>query len=76
MIAETIETVASQGVTIDLLRWRKYGARAREISTARVLAENQGLALLGPILPIGTKVKLPALADRARPSARVVTVWD
>lgn len=78
MIAQSVETVVAQGVTIDLLRWRKYGARLAEVTTARVLAmpENRGLAFVGTVLPLGTKVTLPALEDRARPAAKVVTVWD
>lgn len=77
MITETTVTVAAQGITVDLLCWRRYGRDAMGM-VPRVLAANQGLALLGPVLPIGTKVILPAMPDRARKSAAVrpITLWD
>ena len=56
---ETI-TIRGEGLTLDLLLWRKYGVRGRAlIETA--LDTNPGLSELGPVLPLGTVVTLPDL---------------
>lgn len=62
-----------QGETVDLACWRHYG-RTAEV-TERVLDANPGLAAKGPILPLGTEIVMPAVAQRAR--ARPLTkLWD
>jgi len=62
---------AQQGDTVDLIAWRHYGADAS--MTRTVLLENPGLAGLGPVLPIGTKVILP---DLPAPAASGIRLWD
>lgn len=53
--------VALEGDMLDQLLWRDAGRGPAEIS--RVLDANPGLADLGPILPLGTIVIVPATAD-------------
>jgi len=62
-----------QGETVDLACWKHYG-RTKDV-TELVLASNPGLADLGPVLPMGTKIIMPAVDTRpvARP---LVNLWD
>lgn len=53
----TTETYISQeGDTVDLIVYSRFGAHGMEET---VLTANPGLAALGPILPIGTRVIIP-----------------
>lgn len=54
---------ALQGDTVDLLCWRHYGRT--EGTVEAVLEANAGLADLGPVLPLGTVVFMPALGNVA-----------
>lgn len=65
--------ISRQGETVDLVCHRHYG-RTRDV-TERVLDANQGLAGLGPVLPMGTRIVLPVMEQktRARP---LVGLWD
>lgn len=69
-MAETI-TVEGEGLTLELLLWRRYGIRGRELVTV-ALERNPGLATLGPVLPPGTKVMIPDLPSQGRQPARKV----
>lgn len=62
-----------QGDTVDLICWRYYGRTAGVLE--QVLNENQGLADLGPILPMGTMITLPAQPVQAS-TKRIVQLWD
>lgn len=55
-----------QGETVDLACQAFYG-RTADVTEA-VLNGNQGLAELGPVLPIGTKIMMPVIDTR--PKAR------
>ncbi|WEK04576.1 MAG: tail protein X [Candidatus Devosia phytovorans] len=50
-------TVKRGRTSIDLLLWQQHGIAGSAL-LERTLAENPGLAGLGPELPIGTVVKL------------------
>ncbi|MCZ0930287.1 tail protein X [Halomonas sp. CUBES01] len=64
---------ARQNETLDALCYRAYGVTQN--ITEQVLAANPGLAELGPQLPQGTAVTLPAIP--ASPSrAPRVQLWD
>lgn len=60
-----------QGETVDLASQSFYG-RTAEV-TERVLDANPGLAALGPVLPMGTKILMPAIDTRkaARPLVKL-----
>lgn len=64
--------IRSQGMTVDLLCHRHYG-RTRG-TTERVLDENPGLAALGPVLPVGTRVRLPEIVKLPTKTTR--SLWD
>lgn len=69
-----MRTITSrQGDTLDALIWREAGLKAADI--ARVLEANPGLADLGPVLPLGTRVRLPATSSRAH-ARPLVQLWD
>ena len=53
-----MELRSQQGDTLDYILFRHYGYTAG--ITEQVLALNPGLAELGPILPTGTLITMPA----------------
>mgnify|MGYP001044142018 FL=1 len=65
--------IARQGDTLDALIWREAGLTASDI--ARVLEVNPGLADLGPVLPIGTHVRLPATTSQPQ-TRTLIQLWD
>lgn len=68
-------TIRGDGISLDLLLWRRHGVRGRAL-VEEAYALNPGLAALGPILPIGTQVVLPELAAGASPQPRrIVTLF-
>jgi len=66
--------VAGEGVSVDLLIWREYRRPMPGLVEA-VLDSNPGLAALGPILPVGTLVKLPLLKPAPVAELAVVRLW-
>jgi phage tail protein X len=74
-MSEERRLVARSGDKLDLMLWRDAGLGPSELT--RVLDANPGLADLGPILPLGTIVTVPATADanatRVRP---LIQLWD
>jgi len=65
---------ARQGDTLDGLLWRDRALGPDEL--ASVLAANPGLADLGPILPMGTTVLVPASATPAPRTLPLIQLWD
>ena len=66
---------ARQGDTLDALAWRERGLGAADLGA--LLALNRGLADLGPILPIGTPVRVPAESSApAVPTIDTINLWD
>jgi len=63
---------AQQGDTVDLICHRHYGRTVGV--TEQVLSLNPGLADLGPVLPMGTRVELPDLP--ATPAKKLINLWD
>jgi phage tail protein X len=63
-MADTNFVIAAEGDSVDLIAYRRYGSHGMEQA---ILEANPGLAALGPILPLGTRVALPAeeVKDRA-----------
>ena len=66
--------IARQGDTVDALCWRELGVTRGMVET--VYAMNRGLAALGPILPLGTIVRLPERPRVAAPLLPTVQLWD
>ena len=68
-------TIRSEGITLDLLLWRRHGVRGRELLSA-VFDANPGLAGKGAFLPLGTVISLPDLPARTSAARRVVSLFD
>lgn len=75
-MAGAVDTVpARQGDTLEALIWRERSLGPADLPA--VLAANPGIAALGPILPKGTIVNLPAIAAPAvLVRTDVVNLWD
>lgn len=68
-----MRVVAQAGDTLDYLCWRHYGATDNRV-VETVLQANPGLAALGAVLPAGTEVRMPAVAQPAQ--TRGLRLWD
>ena len=66
--------IAGEGISVDLLIWREYRRPMPGLIEA-VLDSNPGLAALGPILPVGTLVKLPLLKPAPVAELAVARLW-
>ncbi|MFN3944592.1 MAG: tail protein X [Allosphingosinicella sp.] len=73
MSAAESDLFARQGDTLDALIWRERGLGADDI--AGVLDANPGLAALGAVLPVGTRVHAPP-RPRAAPVHDLIKLWD
>lgn len=62
-----------QGEFTDAICRRFYGDESGYVEA--VLETNPGLAALGPVLPVMTKILLPDL-PRAAPEQKIVNLWD
>jgi phage tail protein X len=67
--------VAGEGISVDLLIWREY-KRPMIGLVEKVLDTNPGLAALGPILPVGTLVKLPTVKPPPVTEIAGVRLWS
>lgn len=70
--------VKGEGLTVDLIVWRKYGVRGRRARLVeKTLKSNPGLAALGLILPLGASFDIPDLdPDQASDVVDVVSLFD
>ncbi len=64
---------ASQGDTIDIICYNHYGTTYRTVEA--VYDANPGLADMGPILPHGQLINLPALTT-TQPVEQAVSLWS
>lgn len=71
-MADLVE-LSREGETVDAVVWRVIAGDAAAVEA--VLAASPGLASLGPILPPGTPVTIPATAA-APATAPLVQLWD
>ncbi len=65
---------ARQGDTLDLILHRDWGLGPEAIGI--VLSANPGLAALGPVLPVGTPIIIPATAAAAPVTLPLLQLWD
>jgi phage tail protein X len=64
---------SKEGEMLDEIVWRHYGNRvAGALET--VLEANQGIAGLGPVLPVNTRIQLPVIETPKE--AETVSLWD
>ena len=71
--SEPVMTI--QGDTLERVAWRVYGDGYRHL-LAEVADLNPDLVALGPVLPAGRLVQLPAVPDEPTPRSRPVRLWD
>jgi phage tail protein X len=68
--------VSSDGVSVDLVIWQTYRKPMPSL-LEQTLDINPGLAGLGPILPLGTRFKLPTVRPPVAPTRTdVVHLWS
>jgi phage tail protein X len=67
-----MQVIAQQGDSVDSLCWRHLGSTA---AVEMTLEQNPGLAALGPLLPMGTKVLLPD-APPVTTNKNLIQLWD
>ncbi len=67
----TSSLIAQQNDTVDALCWRYYGRTAGAVEA--VLTANPGLAAMGPVLPMGTRVAMPDAPAATR--APSIDLW-
>lgn len=72
-MAEKI-TIRGAAISLDLLLWRRYGVRGRELVVS-TLEANPDLADLGPIIPLGTVINIPDLSVNIPTSRKLVTLF-
>lgn len=73
---ETV-TVESEGVTIDLILWRRFRRPLDGVLEALLdLPANQHLAGLPAVLPVGTAVTIPIPQERETAEVPVISLWD
>ena len=65
---------ANQGDTLSAICWQHYGTTAGGI-VEQVLEANPGLAGLGPLLPMGTLITLPAVTPVTN-TEELIQLWD
>lgn len=70
--AQIIRTM--QGDTVDLICHRYYG-QTQHVTEA-VYQANPGLAALGPILPHGQLINLPAIEHTQQGAETRLNLWD
>jgi phage tail protein X len=63
---------AQQGDTVDSMCWRFYGRTASVVE--KVYQANNGIAGLGPVLPHGTAVEMPDIAEASVKES--LRLWD
>lgn len=64
--------LASDGDTLDYVCWKFYGQQSGAVES--VLAANPGLADLGPVLPVNTRIILPSLSQPAQ-EVQPIRLW-
>jgi phage tail protein X len=70
-----LEPIRSRtGDTLDAAVWRERGLGPADLGPLLVI--NPGLAALGPVLPAGTIILVPAAAPPAPPTLDLVQLWD
>lgn len=69
-----IVTIRGDGITLDLLLWRIHGVRGQDLVEV-ALELNPGVADAGPVLALGTVVRIPQLPAQARPEQPLITLF-
>ena len=68
-----MQVISQQGDTVDKLCWQVYGSTSGMVE--KVLDANPKLAFMPVLLPLGTLVEMPELAN-VKPETPQVQLWD
>jgi phage tail protein X len=63
-----------QGDTVDGLLWREMRLGPQDLGP--IFDANPGLAQLGPVLPLGTAVRVPITTTAAPTILPLIQIWD
>lgn len=70
-------TVTGDGVTLDMLIWRRFRQPMDGVLEALMaMPDNYGLAALPAVLPLGTVVTIPIPRERTTGIALATSLWD
>jgi phage tail protein X len=77
MTAADTVIVSAEGLTLDLLVWRRFRRRTPGL-VEQAFDLNPGLAARGELLPLGAAVRLPAAPSptAATPTTDVIRLWE
>lgn len=74
-MATDVYLVESEGLMLDLILWRRY-RRATPGLVEKVLDLNPGLAEQGPVIAVGTTIRIPIEAQPIPVRRDAVRLWD
>lgn len=66
--------IEGEGITVALLVWRRWRAPMPGLVEA-IYSMNPGLAALGPVLPVGTAVRMPVPRPPDRRVRSAIKLW-
>lgn len=69
--------LSKEGDTVDYVVWKHYRRENTRLGprlVEQVLEANPGIAALGPVLPIGTRIELPVI--EVPDVSESVRLWD
>ena len=66
--------VSREQMTVDLIVWQTFGRQDGTL-VERTFELNPGLAALGPFLPVGTELELPAASAERPALIETVRLW-
>ena len=70
-------TVATEGVTLDLILWRRFKTKTPGLLEYMLaMPENQGLEHAPAVLPLGTVVSVPIPSPKAQTVSNPVSLWS
>nr|WP_252726588.1 tail protein X [Tritonibacter mobilis] len=72
-VGSAVFYLSKEGETLDEIVWRHYDAGIRG-AVEIVIEANRGIAALGPILPVGTRVLLPEIEEPKK--AESLRLWN
>lgn len=74
-MTETTITISGDGITVSSLVWRRYRRPMPGLVEA-VLDRNPGLAGLGALIPVGTRVVIPSVEDVVAADPEAISLYD
>ncbi len=77
IIAYEAVKVEGEGIVLDLILWRRFRRPMPDLlEQLLAIPENQHLADVPAVLPVGTLVTIPIPQERDTGSLPVISLWD